>query len=97
MDEISPQAISNNLQPATRVLGSLPRATLSAAQLIEIRNGRPILEAWLTRPDKSTGSPPERAALDASGRLAAILYEKRPGELWPRMNFGSATTVCEGL
>ena len=31
---------------------------------------------------------PEWAATDASGELAAILFEKKPGELWPRMNFG---------
>lgn len=85
--EISPETIAEKLQPAHAALCSLPRATLSPAQVIEIRNGRPILEAWLTRPKEALSSSAELAALDAGGRLVAILYEKRPGELWPRMNF----------
>jgi tRNA pseudouridine55 synthase len=94
LDKITADSLTQHFQPALAALSELPQVTLSEAQLIEIRNGRPILEAWLTRSDKSTSSPPELAALDASGHLAAILHEKRPGELWPRMNFGSATTEC---
>lgn len=32
-------------------------------------------------------APMELVALDVRGHLVGILYEKRPGELWPRMNF----------
>jgi tRNA pseudouridine55 synthase len=91
--EILPETISRDLQPAHVALSSLPRATLSAAQLIEIRNGRPILDAWLTRSNEPATSSAELAALDATGRLVAILQEKRPGELWPRINFSRTSTT----
>jgi hypothetical protein len=44
----------------------------------------------VSRPTQLEGAPPpgqEWAAVAASGELAAILVEKREGELWPRVNF----------
>jgi tRNA pseudouridine55 synthase len=46
-------------------------------------------------PPAEAGSPglnvsPEWAAIDAAGELVAILFEKKRGELWPRLNFAPA-------
>jgi tRNA pseudouridine55 synthase len=101
------------LQPAIVTLADLPRLTLSEAQILEIRNGRPVMTDWLApsaftaRGDTKAPSscplsegegsvaarsqlspaPLEFLALDANGQLVGIVFEKRPGELWPRMNF----------
>lgn len=91
-DDLDLAALERNLQPALVALPDVPRVALTDAQLIEIRSGRPILSSWLA----SEPSPSEKrqgegalelAALDPTGQLAALLYEKRPGELWPAMNF----------
>ena len=66
-------------------LADFPHVTLSEAQLIEVRNGRPILKTWLA-PEHQFDSA-EVVARRCRGNLAAILFEKKPGELWPRMNF----------
>jgi hypothetical protein len=60
---------------------------LDDSQLIDLRHGRPI-----TIPAKGlSGSPDttslEWAALTPTGQLAAILREKRAGQLWPHRNF----------
>lgn len=85
-DNLTLEKVVHHLQPAITAVGDLPRVALSQAQLLEIRNGRPILTSWLT-----TDLPPlhgsELSAVDASGNLAALLYEKSPGELWPAHNF----------
>lgn len=86
LDELTADSLRQHLQPARAAVGALPCVALSEAQLLEIRHGRPILSSWL-----AAGLPPlngsELAAVDAAGQLAAILYEKQPGELWPNMNF----------
>jgi tRNA pseudouridine55 synthase len=88
LDELTADTLPQHLQPALAAVADLPRVALSDAQRIEVRHGRPILTSWL-----ASGGPPvfsdasELAATDAAGRLVAVLYEKRPGELWPRMNF----------
>jgi hypothetical protein len=76
------------MRPATAAVANLPSVVLTAAQVIESRNGRPILSAWLRNaslPASLDGV--DIAALNSQGELAAILYEKLPGELWPRTNF----------
>jgi hypothetical protein len=45
------------------------------------------MSAWLSDADADRTETAEIAALDSNGKLAAILYPKRPGELWPRTNF----------
>jgi tRNA pseudouridine55 synthase len=87
LDKITAESLTHHIQPALAALSDLPRVTLSEAQLIEVRNGRPILKEWLTAPLSHAFATSELAATDAEGGLAAILYEKRPGELWPRTNF----------
>jgi tRNA pseudouridine55 synthase len=79
-----------DLQPITTAVAELPKVTLTPAQMLELRNGRPILTAWLPA---GTTLPPDRtdvAAFDSAGHLAAIVFEKLPGELWPRFNFNQS-------
>jgi tRNA pseudouridine55 synthase len=87
-DDLTADTLARHLQPALVAVGNLPRIALSEAQVIEARDGRPILTSWLRNggPALVSGAS-DLAAADAAGRLVAILYEKRPGELWPRMNF----------
>jgi len=46
-------------------------------------------EASGTLPETLRASSVHWAAVDSRGRLAAILYEKHPGQLWPLRNFAS--------
>ena len=63
-------------------------STLTEAQLVEIRHGRPIpMPSAASASDAADASAAEWAAVDAAGQLVAILFEKQPGELWPAMNF----------
>jgi tRNA pseudouridine55 synthase len=91
-EDLTLETIESNLQPALTVVPDLPRATLTEAQLLEIRNGRPILTSWISLApapsSKGQGeAASELAALDSTGRLVALLHERQPGELWPAMNF----------
>jgi tRNA pseudouridine55 synthase len=91
-DSLSPEELDSSileqyLQSPQAALTGMPHATLSEAQLIEIQHGRPILKSWLAPPENMVDPSIEIAAIDDAGRLAAILYEKIPGELWPRMSF----------
>ncbi len=87
LEGITPQSLTQQLKPAMTALAEIPQVTLSEAQLIEVRNGRPILKAWLNGSERLIDSASEVVAVDAAGNLAAILFEKNPDELWPRMNF----------
>jgi tRNA pseudouridine55 synthase len=86
-EELGSSALDQHLHPPEAALSGISHITISAAQLIEIQHGRPILKSWLTSPENLSDPSNELAALDDTGRLAAILCEKIPGELWPRMNF----------
>jgi tRNA pseudouridine55 synthase len=48
LDDLTAETLSQHLQPALTIVDDLPRVALSKAQLLEIRNGRPILSSWLT-------------------------------------------------
>jgi tRNA pseudouridine55 synthase len=79
------------LQPALAAVPHLPRVELGDKQLVELRHGRPI-ETPRRSPDGSALPPVadtanEYAGVDRAGRLAAILFEKVPGQLWPARNF----------
>lgn len=92
MDELSPETLEQKLRSALTAVDNMPRITLLDAQLNDIRHGRPIQK--LT-PETSVASGPgsgsnlitEWAAVDAGGRLTAILTEKSDGRLWPRQYF----------
>jgi tRNA pseudouridine55 synthase len=84
IDDLTPESLAQHLQPALTAVADLPRIELSEAQLTEIRHGRPIpAPAHVI----STVIATEWAALDSTGQLTAILYEKRLGQLWPACNF----------
>ena len=80
---IDRQHAPQQMQPALAAVADLPHVTLTAAQCLELRNGRPILTAWLTAKNAAVADAPELVAIDAAGHLVAILFEKSPGELWP--------------
>jgi tRNA pseudouridine55 synthase len=86
-EELSPESVGQYMQPALAAVAKLPRVTVSVAQLLELRNGRPILRSWLTEPLGATDGATEVAAADECGQLVSVLHEKRPGELWPLHNF----------
>jgi hypothetical protein len=70
------------MQPALSAVADLPRVIISDAQLIELRNGRPI-----KMPPSATVAD-EWAAVLPNGQLAAILRAKHFDELWPVHNLG---------
>jgi tRNA pseudouridine55 synthase len=98
LDTLTAEAFTQHLQPALAAVANLQRVQLSAAQLVETRHGRPIRMPRVLgggAPMRAAKFPPaeaglpsgEWAAIDEAGQLAAILFEKVPGELWPRVNF----------
>jgi tRNA pseudouridine55 synthase len=92
LGELSHDSLLWRLQSPLAAVADLPRLAVSNAEMIEIRHGRPIK---LPPPEvpAAAPSPAERksadewAALDAEGRLIAILRQKNAGELWPIINF----------
>jgi tRNA pseudouridine55 synthase len=81
-DAVDPTTLDRNnwadhLLPPLRAVEALPRITLDAAELARVRSGLSI-----ERADVPPSDPPaEIAAIDADGRLAAILVPRGPG-LW---------------
>ena len=80
-------AWQDHLLPPAQLMGSLPRITITAAELNDVRHGRNI------------AAPPETlqlaadakiAAFDASGDLVAILRRHGPGVLSAARNFARA-------
>jgi tRNA pseudouridine55 synthase len=86
VDELSAGTLPQHLQPALTAVADLPRVELSDAELSEIRHGRPIASPARVTAEAAATTAAEWAAVDPAGRLAAILYEKRPGQLWPACN-----------
>jgi hypothetical protein len=82
-DKFSPEHLIEKLRSPLIAVADLPRATLTDAQLIEIRHGRSIV-----MPHTET-SGTEWAAVDSADQLVAILHEKHAGQLWPVHNFNS--------
>jgi tRNA pseudouridine55 synthase len=89
LDELTVESVGGHLRPPIEALESLPRIPVSEQQLAELRHGRPIEMRNLQRPATSAANAasPEWAAVDPAGRLAAILFEKHPNQLWPARNF----------
>jgi len=83
-ESLTEQQIAGHLQPASLVVGHLPRVTLSSEELVEIRHGRRIS----TTDDFNEAA--EIAAFDEAGNLVAILREKESGMLGPLRNFPSS-------
>jgi tRNA pseudouridine55 synthase len=93
LDTLTAEKLLEHLQPALSAVANLQRIQLNDGQLAEIRHGRPIrkprpLGAVPGKiPPAEAGSPAEWAAIDAAGKLVALLAEKNGGELWPVRNF----------
>jgi len=84
LSDVTPEFIEQHMQPALAAVANLPRFALTESQIIELHHGRPIdLATHSTEFDPTT----EYAATDATGRLVALLHQKRLGEFWPITNF----------
>jgi tRNA pseudouridine55 synthase len=85
LDELTAGNLLRHLQPALAAVAELPRIMISDAELARLRNGLPISlpPAAIQPNDRLDG---EWAAMDPAGCLAAIVFEKRQGELWPALN-----------
>jgi tRNA pseudouridine55 synthase len=90
IESLSEASLANHLQPALVAVAGLPQVTLTEAQLLELHYGRPILISWLRDKIDGLSGGTDIVAVDSTGRLAAILFEKRPGELWARLNFNES-------
>jgi tRNA pseudouridine55 synthase len=78
--ELTRQNWPEHLLPPLRAVDALPRLTLSADEVARIRNGRTISRQALP------GGAEEIAAVEAGGRLVAILSRRGPGLLGPLRN-----------
>ncbi|MHC4401297.1 MAG: tRNA pseudouridine(55) synthase TruB [Planctomycetota bacterium] len=87
-DAVEPERLTRDtwtdfLVPSLRAVAYLPRLELSADEIAAIRTGRAIER------QVATTDHPEIAAVDAAGRLVAILVHRGPGLLGPKRNFPS--------
>lgn len=73
LEQLSGRPLAELLAPPLAAVNWMPRTELSDAEITALRNGRPI-----RRPAHET---PEMAAVDAAGRLVAVLVPRGPG-LW---------------
>jgi tRNA pseudouridine55 synthase len=90
--ELTSQSLQQQLQSPLAAVADLPRVHLSLMELAEVRHGRPVdVSQPLSRTGILNSSQIEWAAVDAVGNLVAILRQKRPGQLWPTMNFDPST------
>jgi tRNA U55 pseudouridine synthase TruB len=81
LDDLTPEALHQHLQPALAAVPNLPRRSVTAEQVSALRHGRPIT---LDGGAASTGG--EYAAVDVASEVVGILREKRAGEFWPHIN-----------
>jgi tRNA U55 pseudouridine synthase TruB len=91
LDELTSDTVGERMLPARAAVAQMTSVTLSAAHVLELRNGRPILKSWLSglaAAETSIGY--EIAGVDDAGQLVTIVHEKRPGELWPVHNFSGS-------
>ena len=88
LDALTNDSVTQHLQPPLTALKDLPQIALNEKQLAELRHGRPIEMRNIKCPTAAAAAPiTEWAAVDPAGRLAAILFEKHPSQLWPARNF----------
>jgi len=85
-EQLSPENWTDYLLPMLHAVESLPRIELTPAEVARIRAGRAI--------PREVAAPAEEsdfAAVDAAGRLVAILTRRGPGLLGPKRNLPDAT------
>ncbi len=87
-DELTADSIHHHLLPALTALPEMPRVAVNEAELERLRHGQPIAAQQTVQNPAgcAPNEPIELAAIDLSGRLTAIVVEKRPAELWPVLN-----------
>ena len=73
--------VSQYLRPPSVAVERLPRVVLSAEEATRIRQGQTVEKA------AAAGDAEELAALDADGRLVAIVTPRGPGRLGPTRTF----------
>jgi tRNA pseudouridine55 synthase len=86
LENLSHDRLLENLQPLRAAVADLPTIGLTDSQRIEIHHGRSIPVPGNGNP-LSAAANSEWVAVDSTGRLVAFLREKRPGQLWPEINF----------
>ncbi len=84
LDAIWPETLAEHLQPPLLALAGLPQVTLDAAEVEEIKNGRRV---EIDESQISANANQEIVAVDAGGRLAAILVPRESGLFGPKCNF----------
>ena len=82
-DELTRQNWTEHLLPPLRAVESLPRITLTPPEEARVRAGQTISRPL---PVAAPSDPPELAAVDAAGRLVAILRSRGPSLLGPVCN-----------
>jgi tRNA pseudouridine55 synthase len=87
LNDLTAATLSRHVKPALMAVADLARVSLTDDQLLEIRHGRPVQGSPIGGVFSQQNNITEFAAVDSGGALAAILFQKRPGELWPRVNF----------
>jgi tRNA pseudouridine55 synthase len=87
LDELDAENLTRHLQSPLVAIPELQRIELTDDQFEEVRNGRSIPHPAGQILNPSVSKSSEFAAIDGAGGLVGILFEKRPGELWPAMNF----------
>ena len=92
LDHLDIETIAQYVQPPLIAVADVPKVALDESQLTELRHGRPIAIPTCDVSTSPATTSPEWAALTPSGQLAAILREKRSGQLWPHRNFSSTST-----
>ena len=78
--EVTKQDWTDYLLPPLRAVESLPRVELSTSEIVSVRQGLTIAK------ETAPADAREIAALDAGGRLVAILTRRGPGLLGPLRN-----------
>ena len=78
--QLTGQSWTDHLLPPLRAVGRLPRVELSPDEIAKIRHGLTISKKT---PPAGAG---QFAAVDAAGRLVAVLTPRGPGLLGPRRN-----------
>jgi tRNA U55 pseudouridine synthase TruB len=85
--------VSSHLLPARYFVDALSWLPITRDEMRELRHGRPIEKRprRIEVPSLPEGvAYDEIAAVDEVGNLVAILFEKKPGELWPVRNFSQS-------
>ncbi|MDP6447449.1 MAG: tRNA pseudouridine(55) synthase TruB [Pirellulaceae bacterium] len=85
LDDIEHSSVDHYLLPAALAVANLPKITLSAAEIVELRHGRFIA-------DRFTFDEPEAAACTETGEFVAIV-KRRASQIAAVKNFANPATT----